>query len=97
MSVCVCPMVLQFDRQGQCTRIPQIGDPKAQATACSSSRSCVAAYSTEVGSMEGLLGGPKHGEALKEVPCSNVQPAVSMELMLHWVIPHACQVSPGSH
>lgn len=38
----------QFNGQGACTRIPQIGDPKAAATACSSSKSCVASFPVKV-------------------------------------------------
>lgn len=38
----------QFNGQGACTRIPQIGDEKAHATACSSNRSCVASYPVKV-------------------------------------------------
>eukprot|EP00878_Enallax_costatus_P015898 GHUV01016666.1.p1 GENE.GHUV01016666.1~~GHUV01016666.1.p1 ORF type:complete len:203 (+),score=34.80 GHUV01016666.1:201-809(+) len=38
----------QFNGQGACTRIPQIGDDKAHATACSSKKSCVASYPVKV-------------------------------------------------
>ncbi|KAF5835124.1 Rieske [2Fe-2S] iron-sulfur domain-containing protein [Dunaliella salina] len=37
----------QFNSEGKCTSIPQIDDPKAHATACSSSRSCAASYPTK--------------------------------------------------
>ncbi|KAF8073221.1 hypothetical protein HT031_000882 [Scenedesmus sp. PABB004] len=43
----------EFNGAGACTRIPQIGDPKAAATACSSGRSCVASY--PVKELHGLL------------------------------------------
>eukprot|EP00879_Flechtneria_rotunda_P013512 GHRR01014109.1.p1 GENE.GHRR01014109.1~~GHRR01014109.1.p1 ORF type:complete len:485 (+),score=156.42 GHRR01014109.1:529-1983(+) len=43
----------QFDAQGSCTKIPQIGDAKAAATACSNNRSCVASY--PVKELGGLL------------------------------------------
>jgi len=42
-----------FDASGSCTSIPQMGDPKAHATACSSSRSCVKYYPVSV--QQGLL------------------------------------------
>lgn len=41
-----------FDGSGSCTSIPQIPDPKAHATACSSNRACVSAYPTQVGWVE---------------------------------------------
>lgn len=39
----------QFNSQGCCTRIPQIGDAKAEQVACQSKRSRVAAYPVKVG------------------------------------------------
>jgi phenylpropionate dioxygenase-like ring-hydroxylating dioxygenase large terminal subunit len=42
-----------FDGSGGCTSIPQLGDDKAHKTACSSSRSCVASFTTHVS--KGLL------------------------------------------
>lgn len=33
-----------FDTTGACSSIPQLGDPKAHATACASSRSCVKSF-----------------------------------------------------
>jgi phenylpropionate dioxygenase-like ring-hydroxylating dioxygenase large terminal subunit len=38
----------RFNGEGACTRIPQALDPKAEATACSSSRACAAAFPTQV-------------------------------------------------
>lgn len=38
----------QFDASGSCTNIPQIGDDKAHATACSSPRACVETYPVQV-------------------------------------------------
>lgn len=43
----------QFNSQGCCTRIPQIGDAKAEQVACQSKRSRVAAYPVKV--HQGLL------------------------------------------
>lgn len=43
-----CNAGWEFNGQGACTRIPQIGDRKAEATACSSGRSCVASYPVKV-------------------------------------------------
>eukprot|EP00877_Chromochloris_zofingiensis_P009253 jgi/Chrzof1/4581/Cz14g19030.t1_PAO3[v5.2] len=42
-----------FNADGNCTNIPQISDPKALATACSSSRACVKKYPTQVS--QGLI------------------------------------------
>ncbi|KAI8473697.1 MAG: hypothetical protein J3K34DRAFT_173507 [Monoraphidium minutum] len=42
-----------FDGSGACTNIPQLGDPKARATACASARTCVASYPTAT--EDGLL------------------------------------------
>lgn len=54
MFVCLlaCPC-RRFDGSGQCTSIPQLGDPKAHATATSSSRSCVKSHPVAV--HKGLL------------------------------------------
>lgn len=46
-------LVGTFDASGSCTNIPQMADPKAHATACSSSRSCVKSYPVSV--QQGLL------------------------------------------
>eukprot|EP00884_Botryococcus_braunii_P006863 jgi/Botrbrau1/16178/Bobra.0244s0002.1 len=43
----------EFDSSGKCVAIPQVQDPKALGVACSSSRSCVAAYPTKVA--QGML------------------------------------------
>eukprot|EP00882_Tetradesmus_deserticola_P029936 GHRQ01033572.1.p1 GENE.GHRQ01033572.1~~GHRQ01033572.1.p1 ORF type:complete len:304 (+),score=124.47 GHRQ01033572.1:348-1259(+) len=43
----------QFDSQGKCTSIPQIGEPAAHAAACSSKRTCAIAYPCQVA--QGLL------------------------------------------
>ncbi|WIA09707.1 hypothetical protein OEZ85_009091 [Tetradesmus obliquus] len=43
----------EFNGAGACTRIPQIGDERAHATACASQRSCVASY--PVKEVQGLL------------------------------------------
>ncbi|KAF6258852.1 hypothetical protein COO60DRAFT_1074951 [Scenedesmus sp. NREL 46B-D3] len=43
----------QFDAQGTCTSIPQIGEPAAHAAACSSKRTCAIAYPSQVA--QGLL------------------------------------------
>jgi phenylpropionate dioxygenase-like ring-hydroxylating dioxygenase large terminal subunit len=42
-----------FDSKGACTSIPQLGDEKAHATACSSARSCVKRFPCQV--RHGLL------------------------------------------
>ncbi|KAF6259816.1 pheophorbide a oxygenase [Scenedesmus sp. NREL 46B-D3] len=42
-----------FNEKGGCSSIPQIGDPKAHSTACSSNRACVAAFPTQV--LHGML------------------------------------------
>ena len=42
-----------FDKSGACSSIPQIGDAKAQATACGSGRACVKAYPVQV--LHGVL------------------------------------------
>jgi hypothetical protein len=52
---CCCLLLLplstgwQFNSQGCCTSIPQIGDAKAEAVACQSKRSRVNAYPVKVG------------------------------------------------
>ncbi|WIA39874.1 hypothetical protein OEZ86_013318 [Tetradesmus obliquus] len=43
----------QFDSQGKCTSIPQIGEPAAHAAACSSKRTCAITYPSQVA--QGLL------------------------------------------
>lgn len=43
----------QFNGSGSCTKIPQIGDAKAQATAVNSERSCVKSY--PVHELQGLI------------------------------------------
>ena len=37
----------RFNGEGACTRIPQALDPRAEATACSSSRACATAFPTQ--------------------------------------------------
>lgn len=38
----------RFQGDGECTRIPQSLDAKAEATACSSGRACATAFPTQV-------------------------------------------------
>jgi pheophorbide a oxygenase len=52
-SIQCCYHGWTFDASGSCTRIPQISDPKAAATACASPKACVKAYPCK--SEDGLL------------------------------------------
>lgn len=59
LLVLLLPPGWEFNGAGACTRIPQIGDERAHATACASQRSCVASYQVQVrpaahSSMQGL-------------------------------------------
>ena len=56
----------RFNGEGACTRIPQALDPKAEATACSSSRACAAAFPTQACVLHAPLA--HHMPALMKLP-----------------------------
>jgi hypothetical protein len=45
----------RFNGEGECTRIPQALDPRAEQAACSSSRSCASSHPTQVCTLIGCF------------------------------------------
>uniref|UniRef100_A0A383VSW5 Rieske domain-containing protein n=2 Tax=Tetradesmus obliquus TaxID=3088 RepID=A0A383VSW5_TETOB len=68
----------QFAGSGECTRIPQIGDPAKMKAACASPRACVASFPTTV--VNGLLYAWLEAGPAAEAEAAAVKPYVMPEL-----------------